>query len=716
MGVQSVDLLLFFSGAFTSVPLFNTPVTITRGHDPYGTWPRASTFTCEINDDLLQYDPSRPASILYGVAGRNTLARIRPGGLTSIYAEVASWTPERTSDHVPGQNRGRSGVKVVGKGLLHRIGQWRDSLGSAYTRAVLLSGKDIAEFWPMEDKAGSTVAVSAVDGPDMEPPASTIFTLPDGSALPPGGAPKFGDGAGVPGMEPLPSFLNKGQLHSVVRTRTFDGYCIDFVAQFPPAKDDPFADYDLLKWTETGTYVTFTIEYSATNVYVFHSNAADAPLLINTGEASAVFNAYDGVPHFYRFKVRQSGGNYFAQLYIDGTARAVSDNFIPGMAGTVGQPGDIQWNPGVISGNQPIAAGGLVVWASGQALAQPDFMEWAMNGYRDETANARYLRIMTTELGLPTAFSAGGERMGPQPAAPLLTHLKQIRDTDGGTIDDERFSTDVYFRTRSSLAGMASVLDLTYPGDVAVPFRKTIDDAGSKNVVTVENWNGKQITVRRETGPMSVQAPPAGIGEYPKKVDVNVQRDDRMIDIANWHLAKGTLSDAQYREVTVDLVANPGLITAVTAVREGDHITVTGADPETVHLQVVGIIQTITSGTRTITFQTEPWDLFQVGVWDDPGTAPWRWDTGSTKLQIARTTTQTAWTFETASVNDVLSTAVPYALMVAGERVTLTAMSAPVGTGPYVQTGTVTRSVNGVVKAQLIDTEVHVADARRWGL
>lgn len=715
MGVQAVTTQLFLGGAWTDVPNFATPVTITRGHEPYGAWPRASTFTFEINDDALAYDPSRPASILYGIAGRNTPVRIRPSGSTACWGEATAWVPDRTPEHQPGTQRGRSGVTVTAKGLSHRIGQWRDSLGSAYKRAVLLSGKDIAEAWMMEDKAGSSVAVSAVGGPDMEPPASTIFTLPDGSALPPGGAPGFGDGAGVPGMEPLPSFLNKGQLHAVVRTRTFDGYCIDFVAQFPPAKDDPFSDYDLLKWTETGTYVTFTVQYSATNVYVFHSNAADAPLLINTGEASAVFNAYDGVPHFYRFKVRQSGGNYFAQLYIDGTARAVSDNFIPGMAGTVGQPGDIQWNPGVISGNQPIAAGGLVIWASGQALAQPDQLEWAMNGYRGERASVRWVRL-NNELGLGNFNTADGEQMGPQPSAPLLAHLRQIRDTDGGTIDDERFAIAQYFRTRRSLYGQTSVLDLTYPGDVAVPFRKTIDDAGSANVVTVENWNGRQVTVSRETGPMSVQPSPAGIGEYPKKIDVNVDRDDRLPDIANWWLARGTLPDAQYREVTVDLVANPGLAAAVMAVREGDHITVTGADPDTVHLLVVGIVQSITEGTRTVTFQTEPYDVFLVGTWNDPGARPWRWDTRSTTLQVARTTTQTAWTFTTVSINDVLSVAVPYDLMVAGERVTLTAMGAPSGTGPYVQAGTVTRSVNGVVKAQLIDAEVHVADARRWGL
>jgi hypothetical protein len=714
VGVQDVDLQLFLGGVFTDVPIFATPVTIVRGHEPYGAWPRASTFTCEINDDTLAYDPSRPASILYGIAGRNTAARIRPAGSTAIWGEATSWVPERTTDHQPGTQRGRSGVTLTAKGLSHRIGQWRDSLGSAFRRAVLLSGKDIAEFWPMEDKAGSSTAVSAVAGPDMVPVSTVRFTLPDGSDLPPGGAPRFADGNGVPGLEALPSFAGGGTLRAAIRSRTFDGYCVDFVARCPPGA--PADACELLTWSESGTYVTFTVEFSAGFVNVFHSNAADAALLTNTGRAHAVFDPYDGIPHFYRFKVRQSGGDYLGVLYIDGTSRASSDNFVPGMAGTVGVPTEIEWNHLEAEGDEmPIEAGGLVVWASGQASAQPDFLEWAMNGHRGERSNARWVRL-NTELGLGFANTGGGEYMGPQPAAPLLAHLKEIRDTDGGTIDDERFSITQYFRTRDSLNALASVLDLTYPGDVAPPFRKTIDDAGSANVVTVENWNGKQVTVTRETGPMSVLAPPLGIGEYPKKVDVNVDRDDRLVDIANWHLAKGTLPDAQYREVTVDLVANPGLTAAVIAVREGDHITVTGADPETVHLHVTGIVQTITSGTRTVTFQTEPYDVFMIGTWDDPGPAPWRWDTGTTTLQVARTTTQTAWTFTCTSINDILSTAVSYGLMVAGELVTLTVMSAASGTGPYVQTGTVTRSVNGVVKAQLAGAEIHLADARRWGL
>lgn len=717
MGVQDVDLSLYLNGAFVATPLHATPVTIIRGHDPYGSFPHPSSFTCEIDNDSLDYDPSRPASMLYGIAGRNTMTRIRPNGSTRLYGQVSSWEVDRTEDHEPGERRGRSSVRIKAEGLQGQIGRWRDRLGSAMKRAVLLAiqsgAYDVAEYWPMEDAAGSGTAVSAVGGPSLEPVAQVRSTLPDGSDLPPGGAPRFGDGNGVPGSDPLPSFQGGGSLHAVVRSRTFDGYAWDFVAQMGTAGSSA----TVLSWEESGTYVHFEMTFFETDVSVYHSNAADRATLSNTGAATALGNPYDGKPHHYRYQVRQSGGNYLAQFYIDGTLRATADNFVPGMAGTVGRPTEVEWNQvgygPALDGAQwlPQAAGHLILWASGQVGGQRN-MWTPMNGNRKELSQVRFDRIMT-ELGLGTFYSAPGEVMGPQPSGTLLEHLAQIRDTDGGRIDDERFGIAEYFRTRKSLFAQASSLDLVYPGDITPPFRKTIDNVGNANRVTVRNWNGAEITKIRETGPMSVLAAPDGIGDYPKTINVNVHDDARLPLIANWHLARGTLGDAEYRAVTVDLVANPHLETAVIAVREGDRITVTGADPDTLSFMVVGIVERPTAGTRTVTFKLEPWDVWDVGVWDD-GT--WQWDTRSTTLAEDLTTTETGVDFTTADRRDVLSTATPYDLMIGGERVTLTSMGAPTGSGPYLQTGTVDRSANDVVKLQAIGTEVHVAQRRRWGL
>jgi hypothetical protein len=79
------------------------------------------------------------------------------------------------------------------------------------------------------------------------------------------------------------------------------------------------------------------------------------------------------------------------------------------------------------------------------------------------------------------------------------------------------------------------------------------------------------------------------------------------------------------------------------------------------------------------------------------------------------TLTETLWDISTVNRADVWSTATPYDWLVAGERVTVTSMPSPTGTGPYLQTATVTRAVNGIAKIHAIGEAVHLADPVRWG-
>ncbi len=723
MGVQDVDLHLNLGGVYTKVPLHATPVTVTSGSEAYGPWPHPARIQCEIDNDTLDYDPTRPASLLYGVAGRNTEVRIRPVGVTPtntawFYAEATSWTPDATPDHIPGE-RGRAGVTLVAEGLQRRLGKWRDRLGSPLRRAIMLaiqSGTyDAAEYWPMEDDGGSGTAVSAIGGPAMEPVTEIRYTLPDGSVLPPGGAPRFAEGTGVLGSDPLVSFRNGGgTLRAPIRDGAWDGYEIGWVAQFP-AGITIGDGFRLLSWEESGTYVHYEVTFSKgspSSMAVFFANAADRVTLSSTGSASVAADVFDGAPHIYRVRVRQNGGNYLLRLYVDGSLFATGEIFaVPGtMPGTVGRPTRIEWNPGedaVAAG--AIAAGHLVVWRSGQDSAQPPLVS-AFNGHRGERGQVRFARLFEDESGLEAFYTAGPEFMGPQSSAPMLDQLKIIQSTDGGRMDDWRFEVANYFRARRALHAAASVLDLTYE-QISPPFRKVLDDAGLVNRVTVRNWDGEEVTAIRSTGPSANLQPPAGVGDYPLNVDVNLNDRLRLPHYANWHLARGAYEIGQYREVTVDLVANPDLRTAVQAVIEGDHITVTGAEPEVLHFMVVGKVARVTSGTHTVTFKVEPWGVWDVGIWDSP---TWRWDVGTMKLNAGYDPYATSWVFKFTHRADVFNANTD--LMVGGERVTMTAHGALTGSGPFTQTATVIRAVNGVRKAQLVDTEVHVADARRWGL
>jgi hypothetical protein len=304
--------------------------------------------------------------------------------------------------------------------------------------------------------------------------------------------------------------------------------------------------------------------------------------------------------------------------------------------------------------------------------------------------------------------------MGPQRADTFINLLKEIRETDGGLIYDEPLDIALTMRVRRDLYDQDPALELTYPDDLG-GYRKLLDDLNTHNVVTVKNRGGGEVTRSLTSGPMSTQAPPAGVGEYKATVDVSVEDDgDQLDNLADWHLAQGTLERPRYDEITVDLLAHPELISDAEGVAPGDMIEITGLEPDIVQLLVTGWTDKIGKSTRTITFAVAPYEPWQSGEYDDAGS---RYDARTSTVSTAEDTTSTAWSVECTDPEDVWSTtAEPYDWMVAGERVTVTTMNAATGSGPYVQTCTVTRSVNGVVKAQAVGNQVQLADPKRWAL
>jgi hypothetical protein len=315
--------------------------------------------------------------------------------------------------------------------------------------------------------------------------------------------------------------------------------------------------------------------------------------------------------------------------------------------------------------------------------------------------------------------------MGPQQPDTFLNLLKDIRSTDDCRIDDERFTAGALtMRTRRALYNQTPALTLTYPSQVALPFRKLIDTVPIRNVITVKNQAGGEFTESLLTGAASVLPPPLGVGAVPQQVDVNVADEEQQLDdLASHWLAKLTMMGPRFEAVTVDLLANPGLKAAATAVREGDLLRVTGYFYDPIDLLVVGIQEKVGPGALAeITFQTEPYDLYRIGVYDD---GVWRWDTRTMTLQGGGVSAvATALTTNVVDPNDVLTTAagsLPLDMVIGqgdgtGEVVRVTAVTAA-GAGPtYAQTLTVTRNINGLARAWPAGMRLNVHDYRRWGL
>lgn len=699
MTTQAVTLELFIGGVWTAAPLYSAAgFTVDRGLDAGGSWPSPSSFNVEINNDSLNYDPSNPTSTLYGTVGRNTRARLKINGNTRLWAEASVWNPDKTEEHVSGAVKGRSWTKLTAEGVLRRLALWEEPLRSPMYRTNSRRASSIGH-WPLEDDS------------DARQLANTSSVLPNLPGTFKGGA-TLGEGEAPDGAKSTVKVTATSQLSGrfgVSSTTAGWQVCLSFKMPSTPAS----ATYGVLyRWHLSNGY-RYTLDVNNTTFRVRVIDA-DGISLLSSPVSFAGREPNQWLT--FRIKVTAAAGTVTVEpaWYRQGDDTEVgwTDTF----AGTAGalshwyQEGDA-----IVDGtwfSHILGVTGVADSLVG-STAQKIF-----NGYRGETAWNRYLRICT-ENGI-TRFSIGlstdTQAMGPQRSDTLIAILKEIVDTDDCRIDDERFDIALTMRSRRSMCGQAPALTLTYPAQVKPPFRKIIGDKGAKNRVTVKNREGGEVTAELLTGAMSVQAPPAGVGEAKGSVDVNVADEIAQLEpLADWHLAKGTLSRPRYEQVSVDLLANPGLEAAVNAVREGDMVRVTGYEADPIDLLVVGIVNDGGAVEHTTTFKTEPYEPYMTGLYDD-GVS--RYDSRTSTVNTVQTTTSTNWSIKATDANDTWSLATPYDWMVAGEKVTVTAMSVVTVGGPtsYTQVATVTRSVNGVVKAQAVGNEIHIANPKRWGL
>lgn len=700
MTTQTVTLELFVNGVWTAVPLYSAAgFSVMRGLEAGATWPSPSSLNVEINNDSLAYDPSLPTSTLYGIAGRNTRARIAINGTVRLWAEASVWVPDRTIEHVSGAGKGRAWVKLTAEGVLRRLGLWEEPLRSPMYRTNSLRASSIGH-WSLEDDKDATRLANTGDVLPNQP-----GTFKGGVTL---GESEGPDGAGTTAKVTAVSQL-AGRFGIASGTAGWQ-ICWSFKMPATPAS----ATYGVMMTWFTSNGYRYTVDVNNTTYRLRVIDADGASLL----SSAITFGGRDPNQWLtFRVKAFQSGGNVQAEWawYAQGDPNEVGWTDV--FAGSIGRL--VQWQ----QNGDAVMAGTWFSHVFGVTGVADSLVgstaQMIFNGYRGERALTRFFRVCSengiTRYGIGSA--ADTQQMGPQRPDTLMAILKEIRETDDMRIDDERFDVALTARTRRSMIGLTPSLTLTYPGQVKPPFKKIIGDKGAHNRVTVKNRDGGEVSAALLTGAMSVQAPPAGIGEAKGSVDVNVADESTQLDfLASWALAKGTLDRPRYEDVSVDLLANPGLAASCFAIREGDMIRVTGYEPEPVDLLVVGIENEGGAVENTVTFKTEPYEPYRTGRYDD-GVA--RYDSRTSTVNFAQTTTSTNWAIKATDQNDVWSTtSLPYDWIVAGERVTVTAMTAAVAAGPtsYTQTATVVRSVNGVVKAQAVGNEIHIANARRWGL
>jgi hypothetical protein len=258
------------------------------------------------------------------------------------------------------------------------------------------------------------------------------------------------------------------------------------------------------------------------------------------------------------------------------------------------------------------------------------------------------------------------------------------------------------------------VLELDYADDhLFGPLTPTDDDQLLVNDVTATRREGSSAQVVKESGPLSVQAPPNGVGLYDAEVTVNAYEDGQLQNIAGWLVHLGTWDESRYPSVSVNLAGagfDAALIADATAVDIGDMISIDNPPswlpPDLIELLVQGCTERITEFEWVLTWNTSPYGPYRTILLDD---ATYGRLAGEGHILTANITSgATSFQVTTGSGLPLWTTAAgdfPLDIIIGGEQMTVSSITG--ATSP--QTFNISaRSVNGVVKAHSLGDEVKV--------
>lgn len=733
---------LFLGGQWVDVTdrpvYYRDLINTSRGRADESSQVERSSARFTINNRDGWASPRNPNGPYYGLIGRNTparIARIVDGTRRyRFHGEVPAW-PSRWD------TTGRDVyVPVQAYGILGRLGQGESPLKSAMYRGVtsVIAAPNLIEYWPGEDGSGAGFLGNAVSG---------------GRPMSIKGTPSFASSEAFDASASLPDVGSSswsGPVRGYTNATPTRGLAavaeqmVRFFLSIPAAGTTTNAI--LLRVNTTGSLPRWDIRYNAAGTLQIQGYDADDVLQGETVTPDDVrgdlvlanlelCQGPNGQP------ATTAQGN--VGIYILGSLFANSSGTSVATS-TVGRITRVTVNP-----NRSDLSGVVIghIWV--QNVSPNNIFDLApqAQAYDGETAGNRIKRLCLEEgiefhqIGAPDATPASATlanghtpaneavrelldtvEMGPQRPDTLLKLLRECADTDMGMLYEPRDCLALGYRTRTALYNQSPTLALDYANhELADPPDPTDDDLYVRNDITVARPKGASARAELETGALSTQPPPDGVGRYDEGVTANVETDDALLDQVGWRLHLGTVDEARFPGIDLNLMhpsftSNQDLRNGALVHENGDRITIDNPPvwmaPDQVTQIVQGSSETMAQGVHEMTLTCAPEFPYRVGLLDDDVLG--RLDTDgsalaadvdatATALSVA-TTSGPLWTTDPAEY--------PFDLSLGGEVVTATAGSGVASP----QTLTVTRSTNGVVKPQTAGTDIRLAQPMILGL
>jgi hypothetical protein len=583
-------------------------------------------------------------------------------------------------------------VPIEASGILRRLTQGVAPLKSTLYRGYTSLANQPKAYWPCEDGEDATVLASAIGGLPMKVT----------------GTPTLASSTVFKCSQPLP-IMNSSQWEGSVPGHAGTGNIQVWILISIPAAGTTNGQ-SLFSVFTTGTVKKWSVGYATGGSLILHGYDSDGSEVANSGNIA--FNL-DGNPERISLSLEQNGANIDWEILgqrLDGGVGGLGGTF---NSLTVSRATGIVVNPGADDLGD-IAFGHVSIH---DEVRDAHDLADEFIAYNGETAGRRIQRLCGEEgvafrpVGNPDNTAA----LGSQLPKTLIELLRDAADVDGGILYEPRDLFGLAYRTREDLYRQAVGLDLDYAAAHLSGIEPVDDDQATRNDITVQREEGASFRIVEETGPLSILAPPDGVGRYDEQVTLSLSTDEQLPDAAGWLLHLGTVDEARYPVLSVDLarapfVASQALALAAQDLDVGDRLTVANPPgwlpPDDITQLAQGFAETMGNFTHRIDVNCSPESPWgQAAVYDD-GVS--RYSSDGSTLNSGITSTATSLSIATSSGPLWTHVDGDFDIRIGGELMTVTAVSG--ASSP--QTFTVTRSVNGVVKAHSSGETVELSQPR----
>lgn len=670
-------------------------ITIVRGRRDESARVAPSRCTLKLDNPDGRWTRRKPTGPYFGLLTKNTpiWIEVNPGsGYVTRYRGFVNEWPTRWTDEAATDCT----VTIECSGALRRLNQGEVLRSPLYRTTAGTAENDYVPYayWPMEDGTDSSRFASAIDGVGV--------MLPSGSI-------SFAANSDLAGSDPLPTFGTGAYAYASVPSYTATSqWVVTFAMLVPsaPASETVYAEF-----TGTGTVKTWRVSiepgagvnddvvwlkgYDSTGAMV-----ADVGFLL---DGSAVYNPseadfYGSWATYVVASIDDSPSYDYRFGLTIGTDLSVAGSSSAGSHGSITSVKSLAGN-GASFGHFAVFVD--PAFDPDGTLTRPSDAEnnsAAMLGWAGELAHERIIRLCREE-GLPLfCTSATSEAMGPQPRGTLLDVLRDCEAVDGGVLYEYEYG--LAYRTLDELQNQPVSLALDVDaGHIAGTPEPADDDQRLRNQWTISRANGSSYT-HRDPDYDSTQ------GLYADQATVNVETDLQLPDQAGWRVHQGVVDEDRWPQLPLSFSHSPDLIAQWVALPQSGRLTAANPPsqmpPDDLDLIAEGCTERFDEVSWHAWLACTPASTYTVAVYDetpydsDTSTLAADISTTDTSLSIATTDEDELWTTDSSEL--------PLPIRIGGEVMTVTAISG--ASSP--QTFTVTRSVNGVVKAHAAGASLHV--------